>query len=82
MRESGFYWVKIHEHWSIGEFFDDTEHWLIIGDDCAWSDQHLDAIGDKIEDPETKMTLPNTGYFYERAMKRSAEIKAGINTDT
>lgn len=48
MRESGFYWVKLYDNWTIGEFESSTNSWLVIGSEESCSDEHFDFVGEQI----------------------------------
>lgn len=54
MREYGFYWVRIDDEWSVGEWIDRNE-WYVIGCEYPWEDPgllggspNLDEIGPRI----------------------------------
>jgi hypothetical protein len=57
-REEGFYWVRIIDEWTIGEWCDNN--WWVVGCDSSWRgpglrrrerprDPELDEIGPRIE---------------------------------
>jgi hypothetical protein len=35
-RESGFYWVRVGDEWTVGEWTDGR--WYIVGDECSWGE--------------------------------------------
>lgn len=50
MRESGFYWLKSGDAWTIGEWSEGG--WCVIGSDGFWSDENMEQIGERIPDHE------------------------------
>ena len=50
VRESGFYWVKCHDEWTIARWED--LHWEVVGCGYCMNDHDFDSIGDKIQMPE------------------------------
>ncbi|RTK97526.1 MAG: hypothetical protein EKK64_01180 [Neisseriaceae bacterium] len=51
-REDGYYWVKINDEWTIGEYHFREENlpcWLLIGTDEGFSDEDLETVGPAIQ---------------------------------
>lgn len=49
-REDGYYWVKINDEWTIGEYkFNENGYcWNLIGTDESFNDSNLEKIGPRI----------------------------------
>lgn len=53
MRQSGYYWVKFHGEWTVGEYEGNCVcPWQIIGSDQIFDDNAFEKIGGKINLPK------------------------------
>ena len=50
--QEGYYWVKIHDEWSIGEYLGDYCGWIFINILEAYRDSVEFEIGERLEPPK------------------------------
>lgn len=46
--ETGFYWVRILEEWTIAHYDNICNNWIVVGDECTYKSDDFNEIGDKI----------------------------------
>jgi hypothetical protein len=51
MRETGHYWIKVIDEWTIGHWDGEVGRWLQIGDEQGLEDKHLEMVGEFITPP-------------------------------